>query len=65
MYAIVTIDPRQVQNRLGVSQERLARAVDVSSRTVESGEERDERPASKFDGRTPWEMIERGEGGGI
>ena len=87
---------RRIRGELGVSQERLARACNVSSRTVERWEKNDTLPSSSeeirclerldqiaelgetvfgketflrfmklphpiFDGRTPWEVIERGE----
>lgn len=37
---------RQIRTRLGVSQERLARACNVSARTVERWEKNDELPSS-------------------
>ena len=90
------ISTRRIRGELGVSQERLARACNVSSRTVERWEKNDTLPSSNeeirclerlaqiaelgetvfgketflrfmklphpiFDGRTPWEVIERGE----
>jgi DNA-binding XRE family transcriptional regulator len=41
------LSTRQVRSRLGISQERLARVLDVSSRTIERWEKRDEIPSNK------------------